>query len=70
MDSLAADMGFMMRDMLRNMHLPVVDLFLAVLHTSRIHETKRGRIPRITICHREWSLIRSHPNCSDAVNGG
>jgi hypothetical protein len=71
-DSLAADMGWMLRDMLRNMHSSSDRRpFLAVLAHNRTYtkpcvEEYLG----ITICNREWSLIRSHPNCTDAVNGG
>jgi hypothetical protein len=71
-DSLAADMGWMLRDLLRNMKSPSGRRpFLAVLAHNRTYtKTTVEEYLGIKISHREWSLIRTHPNCSDAVNGG
>jgi hypothetical protein len=72
MNSLAVDMGYMLRDMLRNMRTPSERRpFLAVLAHNRAY-TKPSveEYLGIKIHHGEWSLIRSHPNCSAAVNGG
>ena len=72
MDSLSAGMGYMLRDMLRNTHPPSNRRpFLAVFaHNPTFTKPSMEEFLGIKISHREWSLIRNHPNCSAAVTGG
>ena len=61
---LPADCGWMMRDLLRNMK-PGRERrpFLACLSYKYTKEGVEDFLG-ITISHKEWSLIRSHPNAS------